>query len=136
MPNTLEYPREIAEKNLPQINPWLIRTAIFVLGLVFVLTPFWAWYSDSKPNKAEIANSALLNKELERLNEVLSSDGRFERVKIYIFDKPVPSICLTGKLANEEDMYQLKDAVGFIRLKVKVTWMVVAATSKNNEAIP
>lgn len=136
MATVLQSPHETAPKNQPPIQPWLIRTVIFVMGLVFVMTPFWAWYSESRPNKAAVATHQLLNKETERVYDVLNSDERFKKLKICVFEEPTPLLCLSGKLANDEEVYQLKESIGFIRLRVKVMWMVVSATSRNSDAIP
>jgi hypothetical protein len=136
MSNVLQSPHEIAPKNLTPINPWLIRASIFIMGLVFVMTPFWGWYSESASSKATVASNALINKEMERAYEVLCADERFKGIKVYVFEDSIPSICLSGKVANDEEMYQLRESIGFIRLKVKLKWMVVSATSKNSDAIP
>lgn len=112
------------------LNPWVIKGGIFVIGLMFVATPLLSMYSTPNPNSPANANRVVIDKESERIFEVLSADERFNNIKLHSFDTPTPTLCLQGKVLGDEELFQLKETIGFIKPKVKLIWMVVVGKPK------
>ena len=115
------------------VHPWLLRGVILVLGIGFALTPFYAWFSDEHPNKVMSAQHALLQKEEGRVREALEADASFQNVRLDAFEDPMPVLCISGKVRNEEELFQLKATVDCLRSKVKVSWMIVIVRNKTGE---
>ena len=108
-----------------KIRQLVLRLVLFVVALCFAATPLFAWYADPSPTPRPVAETiSPAERERLRVFDVLHADDRFRLVVPVGFVEPANFICLKGTVESEEDLFQLREQVSFIRSKIKIVWRV------------